>query len=72
MPRRSGSWNKMTDDVDRVIERLYYKHCQGTQIAVLDIPKLFDDCYIALEEGRNIEEAVVDAIAKYSHKEKSA
>lgn len=36
---------------DRRIERAYYANCANVQVSVLDIPKIFDEGYAAIEEG---------------------
>jgi hypothetical protein len=46
---------------DKWIERLYYKHCSGIQINIMDIGKVFDAGTRAIAENPRITE---DQLAK--------
>ena len=53
--------------IDRQIEQLYYRHCSGTTINVLDIGKVFAAGRTAALAGQDIAAAIistVDALAK--------
>lgn len=57
---------KMSEkQLDRVIERLYYKNANGKQIRVLDIPKLFQSAKTWIRSGQDPEMAVKNAIDTY-------
>jgi len=49
---------------DLLIERTYYKHGQGVQISIMDIPKVFTAGRQALEEGQDLDAAIQSAIAQ--------
>ena len=54
--------------LDKAIEQFYYKNCQGTQINIMDIPKLFRECERAYAEGADLEQAVKSCIERYNVK----
>lgn len=56
---------RIMDKEDKLIERAYYKHATGTQINIMDIPKLYDDVRRDIRIGKDIDVAVVEAIARY-------
>jgi hypothetical protein len=52
--------------LDKEIERLYYQHCTGTAINIMNIGKLYNDCRTAHANGQDLEQAVIDAIKRYA------
>lgn len=53
---------------DKLIEQLYYKHAQGLEISILDIPKLFAYCEEEINRGADPEATVKAAIAEWCAK----
>lgn len=47
---------------DKLIESVYYRVANGVQIRILDIPKVFQAGYAALETGQDLESAIVNAV----------
>lgn len=54
-----------TKQLDKEIERAYYRHATGKQINILDIPKLYKDVRNEVIKGKNLEDVVKEAIARY-------
>ena len=52
--------------LDKEIDRLYRLHAQGRQIDIMNIGKVFDAGRKAHLAGLSVEDAVKDAIAKYT------
>ncbi len=55
---------KAEKQFDKDVETAYYKHGQGVQINIMDIPKVFSDAKVAVAAGLTIEESVVASIAR--------
>jgi len=51
--------------LDKAIERLYYTHGAGVVLNILNIPKIYAAARTAHAAGRDLESAVVAAIATY-------
>ena len=51
--------------LDNEIDGLYNKHGFGVQINMMDIQNVFKDCRAAFAAGKDLEQAVKDAIEKY-------
>lgn len=51
---------------DKAIEAAYYKHCTGTTISIMDIPKLFNEVRQAVVAGAELDASVIADIAKYN------
>ncbi|MGH9920962.1 MAG: hypothetical protein ACRD6W_19100, partial [Nitrososphaerales archaeon] len=47
---------------DTLIESTYRKHCNGIQINIMDIGKVFAAGRKALEEGRDLDQAIIDFV----------
>ena len=58
---------KAEKELDKEIERCYYKHCNGKPINILDIPKVFQRGKDARASGQDVEQAVIAAIAEFCH-----
>ncbi len=56
--------SKKEKEIDALIERTYYRHGSGVQINILDIPKVFRMGREALASGRNLDDAIKEAIAQ--------
>ncbi len=56
---------RRTDTVDALIEQAYYRYSAGTQISIMDIPKLFRDVKLEVAGGTDMDTAVQNAIARY-------
>lgn len=54
MPRKSRAANK----IDAMIEDAYRETCSGIEIAILDIPKVFQAARQALAEGKDLKESI--------------
>lgn len=48
--------------LDREITRIYTTECEGIQIDLFDIPKVFRAAYKAKEEGQDMKQAIVDFV----------
>ena len=51
--------------LDAIIEKAYYRHCAGTQINIMDIPKLFKGAREAVAAGQDLDETMKGLIAVY-------
>lgn len=51
--------------LDTAIERLYYQHAQGKQINILDISKIYAAGRTAAQNGADVEQTIIAAIAQY-------
>ena len=49
--------------IDRQIEQLYYRHCAGIQINVMDIGKVFAAGRAAHAAGQDIAAAIIATVA---------
>jgi hypothetical protein len=49
-------------EIERLIEVTYYKHGHGVQIDIMDIPKIFKIGEKAIADGKDLEEAIKQAI----------
>ena len=56
---------RRTDSVDALIEQAYYRYSSGTQISIMDIPKLFRDVKLEVAGGTDMNTAVQNAITRY-------
>ena len=56
---------KELKELDKKIERFYYQHGNGIQIDIMSISKVFADCQKAHLSGQDLEQAVIEAVAKY-------
>lgn len=57
---------KQLKDLDKQIERAWYRQADGVQVSILDIPKIFADCRKAvIEDGHTIAYAIDCAISRY-------
>lgn len=45
--------------VDNLINKVYTKNCCNIQINMMDIPKIFAEGRKAIEEGRDLDQAIV-------------
>lgn len=63
--KHKNTVKKQKNAVDSAIEQVYYARAQGLQIGMMDIPKLFNDARLAISQGKDVESATVEAIAKY-------
>jgi hypothetical protein len=54
-----------SDPLDKEIEQLYYKHASGRNINVMKIGQLYTDAKADHANGKTLEQAVIDAIAKH-------
>ena len=51
-----------SNKLDKAIEAAYYRNCAGTQINIMDIPKLFAHVRDYVAGGGDLEQGVKDAI----------
>lgn len=51
--------------LDKAIEQAYYRLAQGKQIGIMDIPKVFKDCRLAITQGATLDQAMRAAILMY-------
>ena len=51
--------------IHKQVEKTYYKHAQGVQVSIMDIPKIFSDCTVKFLAGGDMDAVVKEAIAKY-------
>lgn len=51
--------------LDKEIEQFFYKHGSGVQIPIMDLSKIHKAGQSAAAANTSIEQAVVEAIAKY-------
>ncbi len=51
--------------LDKLIEQSYYRHGSGVQINIMDISNIYKNVTSAYNAGRSVDEAMVEAIAKY-------
>lgn len=51
--------------LDREIEAAYYRHAQGVQVNMLDIPKIFRDAKLELAAGKPLDEAMIEIVKRY-------
>jgi hypothetical protein len=51
-----------TNKLDREITKLYRKTCNGIEIRMIDIPKVYEAAKRAHYKGRNMEEAIVTLV----------
>ena len=56
---------KTSNPIDKAIEQAYYVAAQNRQINIMDIPKVFADCRLAISTGEPVESAVKAAVEKY-------
>jgi hypothetical protein len=52
---------RVLNQIDRKIEAIYYKHCQGVTINVMDIGKVFEAGRLAALAGLS-DEAIISAV----------
>lgn len=52
-------------NLDSQIENSYYRQCNSRPIDIMDIGKLFQEARQSVEAGKNLDEAVEEAIVKY-------
>lgn len=62
---------KQEKALDKAIEAAYYKHCQGTTISIMDIPRLFADVRREVSgkvflSPADLDTPVIAAIARYN------
>jgi len=57
--------SKAEKEVDKLIERTYYRYGSGVQINIMDIGKIFNEARIEMLTGKPIEEVIQNLIAKY-------
>jgi hypothetical protein len=48
--------------LDAEISAIYHKHCNGIQIMIMDMPKIFDVAKKARLEGRDMTDAIVNFV----------
>jgi len=51
--------------IDRMIEKIYYKVASGKQINIMDIPKVFAESRRAIANGSTVEQAVRASVLMY-------
>jgi hypothetical protein len=54
-------------NLDRLIERIYYANCNGVQLNILDIPKVFragEQAYAAGADENGIKDAILAKVAE--------
>lgn len=55
---------RQANKLDKQIEQIFYAHCSGIQINVLDIGKVFAAGRAAAAAGESIEAAVIARVAQ--------
>lgn len=48
--------------LDNQIEQIFYKHCSGIQINIMDVSKVFAEGKKAAAEGRDLTQAIVSFV----------
>lgn len=56
---------KRKNALDKLIEETYYRHGYGVTIDLFSIPKIFAEGRAALAEGRDLDAAIIESIARY-------
>ncbi len=54
--------SKAEKALDAEIDALYREHCNGIQVSIMDIPRIFAHAKQARAEGRDMKEAIVSFV----------
>jgi len=60
MARKTKAEKRLDDEIDRI----YRAHCNGVQVNVLDLGKIFAAGHLAAREGRDMTAAILECVAR--------
>lgn len=56
---------KADKQLDKDIERTWYKMASGVQVNIMDIANIFREARVAVQAGRTLEGVMTEIIARY-------
>lgn len=56
---------KQEKQLDRQIEAAYYRHAEGVQINIFDIPKVFREAEIGVAAGADLDIIMIGIVKRY-------
>ena len=57
--------SKTDKQLDKDIERAWYRLASGVQVNIMDIPKIFRECRVAVLAGQPLDTIVQECIGRY-------
>jgi len=57
---------KAEKQLDVAITESYYRNAKGTSINIMNIPKLYAEVRAAVAAGRDLDQAMIETIARYN------